>query len=142
MEGAAQLAGLAVQVCRADAPAPAGGSAPLAPGQARALERALDNILSNIARDGGARHAAAPLRCDWRVQDGQWLAQLHTPRLATAWPRRPFEPLKNPLGSGMGLYQARRSLREAGGDLHADETPGGVVFALRLALAEAECQKI
>ena len=117
------------------------GSAPalLAPAQALALERALDNIFSNLARDSRARHGGVPLRCECTAHEGALQARLHTPHLATPWPRRAFEPLKSPTGSGMGLYQARRSLREAGGDLQASEEAQGVVFVLCVPLAASEC---
>jgi signal transduction histidine kinase len=135
LHNAAELAGLAIDLGTDE------GSAPtlLAPAQAQALERALDNIFSNLARDSGARHGGVPLRCECTVHEGALQARLHTPHLATPWPRRAFEPLKSPTGSGMGLYQARRSLREAGGDLQASEEAQGVVFVLCVPLATSEC---
>jgi C4-dicarboxylate-specific signal transduction histidine kinase len=60
--------------------------------------------------------------------------QLHTPALSTPWPRRAFEPLKSAAGSGMGLYQARRSLRDVGGDLQAHGVEDGVQFGLTVPL--------
>jgi signal transduction histidine kinase len=39
-------------------------------------------------------------------------------------------------GSGLGLYQARRSLREVGGDLHAQAQGDAIVFEWRVPLAE------
>lgn len=141
LENAAELAGLAIEVAT-----PEGSSAvpplPLDEAQADALERALDNIFSNISRDSTARHSPTPLCCRCAVHDGVLHAQLHTPRLATPWPRRAFEPLKSPTGSGMGLYQARRSLRDAGGDLQATDGPQGVVFAICVPLAVPERQEI
>ena len=83
-----------------------------------------------------------PLRCECSVREGALQARLHTPRLSTPWPRRAFEPLKSPTGSGMGLYQARRSLRDAGGDLQASEEPQGVVFVLRVPLVLPGRQEI
>jgi signal transduction histidine kinase len=130
---AAELAGLAIAIGTVE-----GSALPpmvLEAAQAQALERALDNIFSNLARDSGARHGGVPLRCECTVHEGALQARLHTPRLATPWPRRAFEPLKSPTGSGMGLYQARRSLRDAGGDLQASEEAQGVVFVLRVPLA-------
>ena len=135
LHNAVELAGLAIDLGTDEGSAPA----LLAPAQAQALERALDNIFSNLARDSGARHGGVPLRCECTVHEGALQARLHTPRLATPWPRRAFEPLKSPTGSGMGLYQARRSLRDAGGDLQASEEPQGVVFVLRVPLASSEC---
>ena len=137
LHNAAELAGLAIEVGSHQ-----GRVLPplmLDSVQAQALERALDNIFSNIARDSGARHSGVPLHCECAVQDAVVQMHLYTPRLATPWPRRAFEPLKSPTGSGMGLYQARRSLRDAGGDLQASEESQGVVFVLRVPLASSEC---
>ncbi len=133
LQNAAELAGLAIEIGMDE-----GIVLPplvLESAQALALERALDNIFSNLARDSGARHGGVPLRCECTVHEGALQACLHTPHLATPWPRRAFEPLKSPTGSGMGLYQARRSLRDAGGDLQASEEAQGVVFVLRVPLA-------
>ena len=139
LHNAAELAGLAIAIDMG--PDDGSGLPPLVleSAQAQALERALDNIFSNLARDSGARHGGVPLRCECTVHEGALQARLHTPRLATPWPRRAFEPLKSPTGSGMGLYQARRSLRDAGGDLQASEESQGVVFVLRVPLASSEC---
>ena len=139
LHNAAELAGLAIAIDMG--PDDGSGLPPLVleSAQAQALERALDNIFSNLARDSGARHGGVPLRCECTVHEGALQARLHTPRLATPWPRRAFEPLKSPTGSGMGLYQARRSLRDAGGDLQASEEFQGVVFVLRVPLASSEC---
>jgi len=140
LQNAAELAGLAIEV-RADdadaAPTPLLESVP-----APALERALDNLFSHLARRHRARPGATPLRCECSVREGALQARLHTPRLSTPWPRRAFEPLKSPTGSGMGLYQARRSLRDAGGDLQASEEPQGVVFVLRVPLVLPGRQEI
>ena len=139
LHNAAELAGLAIAIDMG--PGEGSGLPPLVleSAQAQALERALDNIFSNLARDSGARHGGVPLRCECTVHEGALQARLHTPRLATPWPRRAFEPLKSTTGSGMGLYQARRSLRDAGGDLQASEEAQGVVFVLRVPLASSEC---
>jgi signal transduction histidine kinase len=141
LDNAAELAGLALEV-HAMAGAPKLPALPLDAPQAEALERALDNIFSNIARDSTARHNATPMSCECRVQDGALHARLHTPKLATPWPRRAFEPLKSSTGSGMGLYQARRSLRDAQGDLQASETPEGVIFSIVVPLSSTQRQEI
>ena len=90
-------------------------------------------IFSNIARDPVAA-IAQPLRCLCAVHQGMLQGQLHTPALSTP-SRRAFEPLKSPTGSGMGLYQARRSLRDVGGDLQAHAVQEGVQFGLTVPLA-------
>ena len=141
LENAAELAGLALNV-HAPQGAPNLPALPLDGPQAEALERALDNIFSNIARDSIARHAIAPMSCECRVQDGALHARMHTPKLATPWPRRAFEPLKSATGSGMGLYQARRSLRDTQGDLQASDEPQGVIFSIVVPLSTPQCQEI
>jgi len=42
----------------------------------------------------------------------------------------------------MGLYQARRSLRDAQGDLQASETPEGVIFSIVVPLSSTQRQEI
>lgn len=144
VQNAADLAGLSLRFEWIEASE--AGARPvlkLPDAMAQALERALDNIFSNIARDPVARQAGHALRSLWAVREGCLQGELHTPHLSTPWPRRAFEPLKSPSGSGMGLYQARRSLRDVGGDLHAHSGPGGVVFGVRMPLPlEAQRQEI
>ena len=137
VQNAADLAGLSIRFERAEAAGAEPDAASRPPltvhdAVAQALERALDNIFSNIARDPVARHAEQPLRCVFSAAEGVLHAALHTPELSTPWPRRAFEPLKSTSGSGMGLYQARRSLRDVGGDLNAHSGPAGVVFSVQL----------
>ena len=52
-------------------------------------------------------------------------------------PEKLFEPFASgrPGGLGLGLYQARKSLREAGGDLRATAEPGQLRFALSMPAA-------
>jgi signal transduction histidine kinase len=125
---AAELAGLPLR-CE-----PTSGGPHIPAQHARALERTLDNILSNIARDGSARVQGQALRLSWVVRGGQFHARLLTPHLSTPWPARPFEPMKSTQGSGLGLYQARRSLRDVGGDLLAQPTPEGIAFDWHVAV--------
>jgi len=49
-------------------------------------------------------------------------------------PEKLFEPFASgrPGGLGLGLYQARQSLREAGGDLQASLSAVGISFALHM----------
>lgn len=126
--GAAELAGLPLQ-CE-----PGSGTPHTTALHARALERTLDNIFSNIARDGAVRVQGRALRLTWAVQGDQFQARLLTPHLSTPWPERPFEPMQSLSGSGLGLYQARRSLRDVGGELMAQATAEGIVFEWRVAL--------
>jgi hypothetical protein len=104
--------------------------------RARALERTLDNIFSNVARDGAVRVHGRSLSLTWAVQAGQFQARLLTPHLSTPWPERPFEPMQMSTGSGLGLYQARCSLRDVGGELTAQPTPEGVEFAWRIPVSQ------
>lgn len=118
-------------------------------GEARAwvaktlLARALDNLFSNLAavwRDAIAVNPRLQLRT---IQaDGRDLCELgfHCPwpaGLAPLPPEKLFEPFASgrPGGLGLGLYQARRSLREAHGDLLATPTPKGIDFRLQLPAA-------
>lgn len=51
---------------------------------------------------------------------------------------RPFVTTKGRQGTGLGLYISRQILRDAGGDVEADDAPeGGARFKLRMRAAEA-----
>ena len=127
---AARLAGLPL-VCEPSAEAEA---LLIAQPHAGALERTLDNIFSNIARDGTARVQGRGLQLTWTVYGDQFRARLLTPHLSAPWPQRPFEPMQTAGGSGLGLYQARLSLRDVGGELTAETTPEGIAFAWHVTL--------
>lgn len=113
------------------------------------LARVLDNLLTNAAQawregmrdalllqiqapdEGHAEHAVwASLYCPVPPDLGEALA---TDRL--------FEPLHSgrPGGLGLGLYQARKTLRGAGGDLYAEVQPPCLVFHLRLPTVKTPC---
>lgn len=137
---AAQLAGLRLQCLPPATGTDNGtGNPQITAACARALERALDNIFSNIARDATARVQGGDLVLNWTAGDGVFRARLLTPHLSAPWPERPFEPMQSSTGSGLGLYQARRSLRDVGGDLIANPTPQGVEFAWHVNLCPV-CQ--
>jgi signal transduction histidine kinase len=104
------------------------------------LSRALDNLLSNLAagwREGRTQPPNAKLR-DVPARDGQpdmAALTLHCPLPAQGMdlaPERLFEPFASgrPGGQGLGLYQARKSLRESGGDLKASVAHGCLRFEL------------
>ena len=136
LEEAALLAGLRTAVTRDAAASYTDASPPLiSASSAQALESAMDNVFSNIARDEAVRTAGLPIACSWRMLNGHLRLRLNTPRLSTPWPERPFEPMRSATGSGIGLYQARRALRDARGDLKATATESGVVFEVTLSPA-------
>ncbi|MDD5030539.1 MAG: hypothetical protein PHH58_13750 [Rhodoferax sp.] len=106
------------------------------------LARALDNLFSNLAPNWRAAPQAKLLL---RLQmlpaspDAKAMAEI---QLLSPWPteadqiapEKLFEPFASgrPGGLGLGLYQARQSLREAGGDLQAAPVTGGLSFTLRI----------
>lgn len=127
---AARLAGVEPTIMGA-------ASAWIAPGL---LARAFDNLFGNLA-------------ASWREQASTGarltLAMIDTARGAQAemeffcpWPKgvaqlpaeKIFEPFASgrPSGLGLGLYQARKSLREAAGDLQARPSDEGLRFVLSL----------
>ena len=124
LEQAAQLAGLEVSV-------EGEASGCIAPA---ALARTLDNLLSNLAlhwREGRGGRPHAVLSTDGAMAR----LQLHCPASTNGMqlpPEKLFEPFASgrPGGLGLGLYQARKSLREAGGDLLATRRPDLLKFEL------------
>lgn len=117
-------------------------------GQARAwiardlLARVLDNLFSNLAPNWRVVQADKPT-----LELRQVEATETTPAVAeidffSPWPEpgmpiapeKIFEPFASgrPGGLGLGLYQARKSLREAGGELWAVPTEAGLSFLLRM----------
>ncbi len=105
------------------------------------LERALDNLLSNLAtdwREGTTQSPSAVIRTPGKQEPGanasvELLCQLPARGLDLP-PERLFEPFASgrPGGLGLGLYQARHSLREAGGDLCAAVAGRQLRFTLLL----------
>jgi signal transduction histidine kinase len=109
------------------------------------LARVLDNLFSNLApnwREVAAQKPTFHLRM--RVATRQAVAQAEIEFLSP-WPqgerRLPtsqlFEPFTSgrPGGLGLGLYQARKSLSEGGGQLSAEATEAGLSFRLTLPAA-------
>lgn len=142
VQDAALLAGLQVQIISDGKPyrsheQPTCAESPTLITQqvAQALERSLDNVLSNIVRDSDTRITHPPLIWRSRIEQAFLVGELQTPHLRTPWPVRPFEPLQSPTRSGLGLYQARRNLRDVDGDLHATQNAAGVLFCWRIPLA-------
>jgi signal transduction histidine kinase len=104
------------------------------------LARALDNLFANLAAAWRETASATPtlqLRTTTNAQCE--MAELDffspwPPEIVPLAPENIFEPFASgrPRGLGLGLYQARKSLREAGGDLQASASPEGLCFLLRL----------
>ncbi len=104
------------------------------------LARALDNLLSNLAavwREGHTTTPRAELGMVPAIDRQSAMAALtmRCPLPAQGMdlaPERLFEPFASgrPGGQGLGLYQARKSLREAGGDLKASVAQGWLKFDL------------
>jgi hypothetical protein len=128
LEQAARLAGLELPVV---------GEATgwIAPG---ALSRALDNVLFQLAsdwREGRAGQPHAALESGASVCTVTLWCPLPANGMGVA-PEKLFEPFASgrPGGLGLGLYQARKSLREAGGGLAASVVGKQLCFVLQLPL--------
>lgn len=98
------------------------------------LARALDNLLTNLAADWRAGLTERPY-ATLHVNAGMAELVLACPLPKDGMdllPQRLFEPFASgrPGGLGLGLYQARKSLREAGGELHAAVDQNQLQFVL------------
>lgn len=138
LEQAARLAGIEISI-QGD------NTAWIAP---ELLERALDNLLSNLATDWREGLTLAPsavidaplASAGPGAQARVALACPLPPRGLDLPPEKLFEPFASgrPGGLGLGLYQARHCLREAGGELHATVVDQQLRFTL---LLPQECEK-
>lgn len=100
------------------------------------LARALDNLLTNLAADwraGLTQRPHASLREHAGVAEVVLACPLPPDGMALL-PQRLFEPFASgrPGGLGLGLYQARKSLRDAGGELHAAVHQDQLQFTLSM----------
>jgi len=133
--GAAQLAGFAADI---DGTANAWASKPL-------LARALDNLFTNLAaawRDPAAIKPRFFLRRIDLPDDKQATVPWTAIEFFCPWPpeltplpaEKLFEPFASgrPGGLGLGLYQTRQSITEAGGELRALPTADGMQFSILL----------
>ncbi len=104
------------------------------------LARALDNLFSNLGAAWRDKPGVAVImKLSTSDATGKPMAKME---FFSPWPagmpqlaaERVFEPFASgrPSGLGLGLYQARKSLRQAGGDLHATPSPEGLEFRLAL----------
>ncbi|MCF8197354.1 MAG: hypothetical protein K9J42_01210, partial [Sulfuritalea sp.] len=104
------------------------------------LARALANLFGNLAAAWRDKVDASPsLLLRTRTDSKPAMAELEffcpwPPDVVPLAPEKIFEPFASgrPRGLGLGLYQARKSLREAGGDLKAEASPEGLRFLLSL----------
>ncbi len=104
------------------------------------LARALDNLFGNLAAGWRDSAGVSPtLTLSTNTDTAPIMAELEffcpwPPDIAPLVPEKIFEPFASgrPRGLGLGLYQARKSLREAGGDLKAKASAEGLRFLLSL----------
>jgi signal transduction histidine kinase len=138
LEQAARLAGVGISIA---------GDATgwIAPGL---LERALDNLLGNLAKDwreGLTLPPSAVITTPAQQEPGTpvcvaLLCPLPPQGLALS-PEKLFEPFASgrPGGMGLGLYQARHCLHAAGGELRATVADQQLQFTL---LLPQKCEKV
>ena len=106
------------------------------------LARALDNLFSNLSPNWRNPGAEKPVLHLQTIEAGPFKAAASEVRFFSPWlqgqrqisPAKLFEPFASgrPGGLGLGLYQARKSLQEAGGDLSAEIDANGIHFALTI----------
>lgn len=110
------------------------------------LDRTLDNLFANVATLLRS-HPDRSITVKITREADKVLATIQIPRLAEIAqlpPEKLFEPFASgrPGGLGLGLYQARQSLTEAGGDLLADLQQDNIVFILSLPGARAQTARV
>jgi len=106
------------------------------------LARALDNLFSNLAPNWRENPAARPVLQLRTIGASPTRAEMAEIDFFSPWPEpggrlapdKLFEPFASgrPGGLGLGLYQARKSLHEAGGDLQATPSEAGLSFLLSM----------
>lgn len=102
------------------------------------LDRALDNMFANVAPMLRTRPELSLMTdISHPPQSHHVLVKIDMPRLPSTEkfsPEKLFEPYASsrPGGLGLGLYQARNSLREAGGNLTAEAHDQNIVFFITL----------
>lgn len=100
------------------------------------LDRTLDNLFTNVA-PLLRKHTDKLIQVKIKQEADKVLANITLPRLeevAQLPPEQLFEPFASgrPGGLGLGLYQAHKSLNEAGGDLIAELGEQDIYFLLTL----------
>jgi signal transduction histidine kinase len=111
------------------------GTVPMA---AEAFDTVITHLLNNAVEAGGT----TPVRVLVRHEAERIVVDIADsgPGMTPEFVRdRLFEPFQTskPGGSGIGAFQARELLREAGGELHVDSRPG-IGTTMRLILARAD----
>lgn len=106
------------------------------------LARVLDNLFSNLAPNWREALADKPMLQLRQVEATDNTSAMAEIDFFSPWPEpgmpiapeKVFEPFASgrPGGLGLGLYQARKSLHEAGGELRAVPTDAGLSFLLRM----------
>ncbi len=106
------------------------------------LARALDNLFSNLSPNWRNPGAEKPVLHLQTIEASPFKAAASEVRFFSPSlqgqrrisPAKLFEPFASgrPGGLGLSLYQARKSLQEAGGDLSAEIDANGIHFALTI----------
>ena len=106
------------------------------------LARVFDNLFSNLAPNWRESMADQPVLQLRTVDAADGTPAMTEVDFFSAWPQpgvqiaadKLFEPFASgrPGGLGLGLYQARKSLNEAGGELRAEPSEAGLRFLLRM----------
>lgn len=114
--------------------------------QRELLNRTLDNLFANVATLLRS-HPDRSIAVEITRETDKVLTRIRIPRLAEVAqlpPEKLFEPFASgrPGGLGLGLYQARKSLTEAGGDLLAELQQDTIVFRLSLPGAQDSGQRV
>ena len=110
------------------------------------LDRSLDNLFANVA-SLLRQHPGRSISVVISQTDDKVNVRIRIPRLAEIArlpPEKLFEPFASgrPGGLGLGLYQAHKSLREAGGDLLAELHEDNICFMLNLPGAQDPAARV
>ena len=109
------------------------------------LDRTLDNLFTNVAPLLRS-HPDLIIAVTISQEADKVLAKInmpHLPEVAQLPPEKLFEPFASgrPGGLGLGLYQAHKSLLEAGGELAAEVCDQHICFNLNLPSADTGAEK-
>ncbi|MDO9357412.1 MAG: hypothetical protein Q7T70_00280 [Polaromonas sp.] len=102
-----------------------------------ALASVLDNVFGNVSALSRERLVPAHCRVGIALSEGQVRVSFETPQLPLEIPiEKIFEPWfsSGPANKGLGMYQARRQVQAAGGDLYAEQLATGLRLVLGIPL--------